>query len=522
MELQGLQVRLFILFACINLFAGCTRAETPPKTLRLNYLTEVNSLDPRFGYEIPANHTVKMLYEGLMRVDQAGNLSPAAAESYTLDEAGRCYTFHIREACWSNGEPLTAYDFEYSWRSVINPELPTQGASDFYPIKNVEEVVRRKLPVEAAGVRALDAKTLVVELSNPAPYFLELLTTSAYSPVLESDPTATNGPFCIVKRRPHNHMVLKKNPYYWRADKVLLERIEISIIEDATTQLALFEKGESDWFGKPFTKLPLDAVPDLEARESLEHLPERAVYLYFLNTEKFPFTHPKMRRAFSLGMCRQEVVDHVLQEGESIATSVNPGKSYFPDGAKLEAARLFEEALLELEITRETFPAVRLSYCGIETNQRVAAAIQQQWQQTFGVDISLDPQEWTTYYDNLCSGNYLIGGLSWHARIRDPIYNLQLFKYSEDRLNISNWENGEFQALLDSAEQQRDPAVRLEILAEAEAFLMEQMPVIPIYFLTVSYAKNPQLKGVYLSELNEIDFTWSFLEPAQLSQPPPG
>ena len=124
--------------------------------------------------------------------------------------------------------------------------------------------------------------------------------------------------------------------------------------------------------------------------------------------------------------------------------------------------------------------------------------------------MRLEPQEWTTYYANLTSGNYLLGGLSWHSRIDDPIYNLQIFKRKEDRLNISKWENGIYQTLLTEAQQEVDPELRNALLLEAEELIIDEMPVIPIYFLTVSYAKNAQLENVFISQTNQLDFSRAY------------
>lgn len=510
-------IRFYLLLICIFTFCGCEKSSSE-KTLKLTFLSEVNSLDPRFGYEIPANHAVKMLFEGLMRFSPDRGLIPAAAESYQISQNQKKYTFKIRPSKWINGQPVTAFDFEYAWKSIVDPKLPTQGAADFYPIKNVEAIVRGDLPVDAAGITAIDAETLVVELAYPCPFFLELTATSAYSPIYrneaEKNPFSehfqiTNGPFYLKEWVQQDHMIFEKNPAYWNAGSVSLERIEISIIEDVSTQLALFEKGESDWFGKPFAKLPLDAVPDLESKMLLHHFPEKAVYWYFINTEKYPFNHPKVRRAFGLAVDRHEIVSHLLKEKEECATSVNRGYHLFNDGAIDEAKALFCEALEEMGIDLDSFPVVHLSYCNIETNHRIACAVQQQWQNVFKIQVKLDPQEWTTYYDNLSNGKFEIGGLSWHSRVRDPIYNLQLFKYSDDRLNMANWENQEFQKLIDGAQGESNLQKRQTLLEKAESILMDEMPIIPLYFLTISYAKNSLLDHVYLSDMNEIDFAWA-------------
>lgn len=503
--------KILILFTLMIIFTSCEKKNSSPTTtLRLLFLNDVNSLDPRFGYEIPANHAIKMLFEGLLRHDPSGNLRPGVAERYAVSPDGKKYTFFLRHSTWSTGQPVTAHDFVYSWKGIIDPQLPTQGSADFYPIKQVEAVIKGEASLDEVGVRALDTYTLEVELEYPTPYFLDLITTAPFSPVSIENEKATNGPFKLKEHLPNHRLVLEKNNTYWDASHIQLEQIEISIIEDVQTQLALFEKGDADWFGKPFAKLPLDAVPALYQRQKLQTFPEKAVYWYFLNTQKFPFNEVKFRKAFAYAMNRKILVSHLLQEREEEALSVNRGHSYFRDGDVEKANLLFEEALEAHQLTRETFPPIKLSYCGIETNHKIASVVQQQWQDALGIVVELDPQEWTTYYDNLANGNFLIGGLSWHSRITDPIYNLQLFTYESDRLNMSNWEHPHFQELMGQAQREQDPTKRLAFLEEAEALLMEEMPIIPIYFLSVSYAKNPALKGVYISDINEIDLTRAY------------
>ena len=493
------------------------------KTLRLAFLTEANSLDPRYGYEIPANHLIKMLFEGLMRMTPEKTLIPAACEEVEISKDQKTYTFRIRSALWSNGKPVTAHDFEYAWKWVIDPKTSSRGTSDFYPIKNVQAIVKGELPIDAAGIRCEDAKTLVVELDHPTPYFLELTSTSVYSPICNgidrTDPLwaqktgesfVSNGPFLLKERNPNSHLALSKNPHYWNAGQVAMDQIQIAIVNDIQTQMALFQKNQIDWFGKPFTTLPLDAIPSLRKEKILELFPEQALYWYFINTEKFPFHNTKMRRAFAYAVDRKSIVDHLLKEDEEIATGVNRNSHFFTDADLPKAKELFEEALSELKLTRETFPKIALSFCNIETNNRVACIVQQQLKEALGIEVTLDGQEWVKYYDNIVHGNFQIGGLCWHSRIRDPIYNLHLFKHKNDLLNVSRWENTRFQQLIDEAENQVDQAARDEALREAESLLMEEMPIIPVYHLTVSYAKNPLLKNVYVSEINEIDFTWTY------------
>lgn len=517
-----------VLLMLFTLFLTACHKKNPSmqeSELKIMFLNEVNSLDPRYGYEIPANFAVKTLFEGLMRVNTEGQIVPAIASHYEVSKDQKSYTFHLRPSLWSNGEKLTAYDFEYAWKGVIDPSLPTQGKADFYPIKNVENVIAGKSSLDEVGIHALDANTLHVELENPTPYFLELITTSAYLPVNRSHDEAfphwaekggeefvCNGPFHLAQWDKNYSMIFEKNPFYWDEKNVPTKKITVAIVEDATTQMLLFEKGESDFFGKPLTKLPLDSVEALKAKHCLHERPEQAVYWYFLNTEKFPLNNPKIRLALALSIHREDITKHILKESEEPALAIYRNHvAYFQDADISTAQKLFQEGLEELGLTLSTFPELPLSYCGIETNHRIANAVQQQWQEALKIRVKLDPQEWTTYYDRLSSGELLIGGLSWHSRVKDPIYNLQIFKYRNDRLNMSYWEDSYYQQLLTSAQEELNFEKRDSLLSTAESYLISQMPVIPIYFLTLSYAKKDNLENVYLSETNTLDLSRAYL-----------
>jgi len=224
--------------------------------LNVSFQSEVRSLDPRIGIDYPSAFAIKMLFEGLMQVDMDGQIKPAIAKSYKVSPDGKTYTFSIRPSRWSNGEEITAFDFEYSWKKVIDPDGETLGVHNFYPIKNVRKILREKLPIDAAGIKALDAKTLVVELEHPTPYFVEITATPSYFPVNSrldrKDPNwvnkggegfVSNGPFMLERHRLEDEIVVKKNPLYWDAKNVKLPGIKIAIIKDSSTQLQLFEKG---------------------------------------------------------------------------------------------------------------------------------------------------------------------------------------------------------------------------------------------------------------------------------------
>jgi oligopeptide transport system substrate-binding protein len=499
--------------------------------LRLNLAGDVNSLDPRQGYNHPSCFFVKLLFEGLMRLGPNGEIIPGAAASYEVSEDRKTYTFHLRPSKWTDGSEVTAYDFEYAWKKIVTPASATRAAHNFYSIKNVQAALKGEVSVDEVGIRAIDCKTFVVELEYPAPYFLEAITTAPFRPIPsavdQKDPQwasrkgrqfICNGPFRL-KGWAHNNLVtLIKNSHYWRKDKIRLPGIAVSFVKEEVAQLMMFEKGELDWVGRPLAPLPLDALATLKKEGKFESFPACGLHWYFFNTETFPFNNKKMRLAFAYAINRREIVENMLQGDEqpamgiftaSLALQQNP---YFSDNDVTTARVLFDEALQEMGLTRETCPQISLSSPQSEANRRLSQIVQQQWNQAFGISVKLDSEEWKVYYDKVAQGNYQVAGMNWMTWIKDPIYILQIFKSKSGGMNMPKWEDARYQALLDASDQEIDTLKRRELLHQAEKLLLEEMPVAPVYFLTMTFARNPRLKNTCISDLSEVDFTWAHLE----------
>lgn len=493
--------------------------------------TEVRSLDPSIGIDDSSQIILRMLFEGLMTLDLSGNLVPAAAERYEISSDLKTYTFFLRDSKWSNGEPVTAYDFEYSWKRVIGRSTKGAAVHNYYPIKNVQSFVQKKTSLDEVGIKALNAKTLRVELEHPTPYFLEVISTSSFFPINAEidkknpdwmneagDTFISNGPFILAQHKQNDEIIVLKNPHYWDRDHVKLAGIKIAIVQEGLTQLHMFEKNELVWTGKPLSRIPLDALPALKKRGDLTFVPSMGIYWYFINTEAFPFNNKKMRKAFAYALHRKEITDHILQEGEMPALGVLPKSlnvytdPYFPDNNVEQARKLFAEALQELGITKEQLPPIVLSYNSSEYHQRTSQIAQEQWEKAFDIRVVLQQEEWKVHYQNLVKGNFQIGGMGWHSWLRDPIYIMQTFRFRSDGVNMSRWENPVYQALLNDTEMEVDNEKRREKFFLAEKLLMEEMPVIPMYFTSICYAKKKNLKNVYVSELNQLDFKWAEYE----------
>jgi oligopeptide transport system substrate-binding protein len=518
------------------LAASCQKSEEPAEEaeeplLHIGLSTEVRSLDPRLGIDDASGIVIYMLFDGLMAIDLNGKLTYSIAQSHEVSSDQKKYTFHLRPCKWSNGDEVTAYDFEYAWKKIVSSNVKGSAVHTFYPIKNVQAILRRTKTIDEVGISAPDEKTLIVELEHPTAYFLEVLATSPYFPINakldQKNPHwanevgtsfVCNGPFLLKEHRQNDELFVLKNPYYWDAESVKLPGIQVAIVSDPLTQLSMFEKDDLEWIGKPLSKLPLDSIPTLRKEGKLTSIPSLGLYWYFINTEALPFNNKKMRQAFAYAINREEITTHILQEGEKPAFGLLQAglgvhqTAHFKDNNLILARKLFEEGLKELGLTRETLPPITLNYNTSEYHQRVAQAIQEQWNQAFDVSVELQHEDWKVHYQKLVSGDFQIGGMGWDTWLKDPIYIMLTFRYKSDGINMSRWENPLYQQYIDQTEEELSPSKRLLLFEKAESLLMDEMPVIPIYFKANCFAKKDSIKDVYVSELGRIIFKWAYIE----------
>ncbi len=499
------------------------------KKVRLYLQSEPISMDPRKAGNRISQIAIRELFEGLMRIDSQGRPTLAVAKSYEVSEDKCTYRFHLRPATWSNGMPVTAYDFEYSWLSNLYPDAPTAYSYAFYCIKNARDARMGEVKMDEVGIKAIDESTLVVTLEHPAPYFIELTSNPLYSPVckavVEQNPDwhndagpnyVTNGPFVLSEWKHRTELVLAKNERYWDQAAVSVHALSFPIIEDPLTALNMFETGELDWVGDPFGSLPLEAIPRLKERKKLEQRPIGSVNWLEVNVRHKLLQSAKVRRAFAMAINRQELVDHLLQGGERPAYTLLPEtltfmqQPFFADNDIQTARTLFDEGVKELHLSKDALPEIMLCHSSDPREKSIAEAVQQQWEAAFGVKITLSPADWNAHLKRVASGEFDVAGLTWYTFYHDPIYNLEFLKYATASFNGTHWEHPHFIELLNRSDAAVDEAVRDELLCQAEAFLMTQMPVIPICHNTSKFCKNPKIYGESLSpigmfELKKVD-----------------
>jgi len=499
-----------------------------PQVLRINIHQEPSTVDPGIAEDNVSGGITRATFDGLTRLDKDAKPMNSVAQDVKVSEDGLTYTFTLRDSKWSNGEPLTAHDFEFAWKRALDPKTASNYAYQLYYVKNGQKFHTGKGTADEVGVKALDDKTLEVKLENPTPYFLELTAFYTYYPVskkvVEANPNwakeaAThvgNGPFKMTAWEHKSKIVLEKNENYWDKDNVKLDKIEMAMIEDENTELSMFENGELDWAGQPLSQLPTDAIPALKDAGTLVIHPKATMYWYKFNTEKAPFNNAKIRKAFAYAVNRQEIVDNITQAGQVPAMGLLPQtmavkpEGYFKDNDVETAKKLLEEGMKELGITE--LPSITLSYNTVERHKKIAEAVQDQWKKALGVDVKLANKEMKVHLEDMHQGNYQIGRLGWNADFNDPINYMEMYRDKDGGNNDTRWENARYKELIIQSAKETDPEKRKALFAEAEQIFMDEMPVIPIFNDVDVWAQSDKVKGVQVDGLGFVDFKWAEMQ----------
>ncbi len=503
--------------------ASWQRKISSQQILRLSYLYFPISLDPRIGGDEASERLIELLFEGLMRIGSDGKPACALAKSYEISADGRQYTFHLRDSLWTNGDPVTAYDFEYTWKRILSPGFSTPFAYYFYLIKNAKNAKEGSVSLDEVGVRVLDERTLKVELENPAPYFLERVATATlYAPVnhqvdkihpnwsdQEGKGYVCNGPFQLKKRSITRGYELVKNPLYWDKERVFLDQILVTQ-NDNYTALQMFKNDETDWLGRPLRAWDPSFTTNLTGKA--EYCSTQRIFWYVFNVQRFPFNHVKLRKALAYAVNRKVIIEELQYDVSSATTPLPLGHTQLlgrgiNDGDNEYALRLFEESLKELGIKREDFPTITLIQTKGAIADQVAPFIARQWRELFGIRCRADSYEWNTIFDKMTHGDYQIGGLSWKSGISDPINTLNAFRYASEKVNFAQWEDERYQKCLDAADKEVDYVKRLSYLRKAEEVLLREMPIIPIYYEMQQFMRKERLKVAVNPTTGQIDFS---------------
>lgn len=486
------------------------------------------AVDPRKVRGLGSVNIIDLLFEGLTRLDEHGNALPTIAEKIDVSNDFKTYTFHLRETYWSNGDPVTAHDFEYSWKTTLNRQLNAPYAYQFFVIKNAQKAHKGEVPLSEVGARCQNNRTLVVELENPTPYFLQLVSSTPFFPVnqawTEAHPdnkihgkvsAVSNGPFTLDKWENNGSITLKKNPYYYNKEHVHLQRLLFSTIDDYTA-LALFENHELDWVGSPMGTIPLDTVAILKKKkETLHTAPAAGTQFIRVNINSPYLNNILFRKALALAIDRQAIVDHIMQADQLPATSFVPPcmglqqNRFFPLYDAQEAQKLYNQALQEMKIEEPS--SLVLSYAASERMHKIAQVLQQNIKEVLGLELRLESSEAKMFFEKVNTMRYDLALGSWFADFQDPISFLTVFQYKDNGTNNTGWENAEYTKLLDASSLVSNKEKRFYLLDKAQEVLLNEMPIIPIFHFTFSYLKNSAFKKARLTELGRLELDRAYL-----------
>lgn len=509
------------------LITGCGSQEpnyNPDSTISMTLSNEPATLDPAMTYGLTESSVELALFEGLTRLDESNTPQPALAESWDISTDGLTYTFHLRrDIKWSDGTPITAQDFVYSWLRALKPETGCGNAYMFFNIQKAEAYNSEEAQAEEVGIKALDDYTLSVTLAAPAPYFLDLTAFHAFYPVpkhvVENAPDtwASNyktiigcGPYKIIKWAHASEIVLEQNENYWNKDVVKSQWIKMPISESKSTRLTMLESNLTD--------IILDPPPADEERLEKMGLYKVAPLLgtsyYVFNVTKPPFDNVKVRKAFAAAVTRQELIDKVIKNGKQAATTFVPpginanGKDFAQETGSLinENPQLAKEMLAASGYKGE---AVTILYNTNEMNKAISEALQAMWKEHLGVEAELTNQETKVFYATRENGQYQIAIANWIADFADPVNFLDVFS---DKTNDAQYHNPVYDHLLKQAHKEADPAKRLQLLHQAEKILFDDCVIIPVYYTNQVMVVNPKFKGYIASPMGPIDLIKAYKE----------
>ncbi len=479
---------------------------------------EPGTLEPGLSQGTHESWILDQMFKGLYTKTPEGTVEPALAETTEVSEDGKTWTFTLIDYTWSTGNEGTAQDFVDSIMFTLNPDNAAKYAANLWIIEGAKEYNSGEAGPEGVGVKALDDKTLEITLTSPIPYLPDLLTNTFFYPIdsknaaeypdwyMSPDHYSSNGPFVLTKWAPKEEIFISKNENYYNADLTNLDGVSFSMVEDKTTEWQMYEQGQLDVV---YSLLP-DVVEKLTAEGSTELYTgtDLSTYYYIFNTEVVPFNNPKVRRALSMAIDREALVSTVTKRGEEPAYTLTPpgvpdenGNDYAGDLGQLftedveEAKVLLEEGLAEEGMTINDFQFTLL-YNTDDVHKKVAEAIQSMWSTNLGVNCNLENAEFQTVLDRRTSGDFDVARAGWVGDYVDPMTFLELFT-SYSAFNDGHWVNEEYDALIEAALYNQDPASRMEQLREAETILIEEMPIMPIYYYAKSVAIKPYVTGVY-------------------------
>ena len=517
---------IFVFAACGNNGGSAAKGDD---VMDVCIASEPDSIDPALSTSLDGGTMNLHTFEGLVKwaPDKKGKakLVPGMAEKWDVSDDKLEWTFHLRKDLkWSDGSPLTAKDFVYSWNRLVNPDT---GADYEYML---DMVAGYDSPDKKLEIEAVDDQTFKVKLAKLTPYFEEICAFPATVPVKQdiiensgddwtskADTYVSNGPFKMTERKRNSKIVMEPNENYYDADKVKTKKLVFHLMDDTNAMYAAFKSGELDFINQ----VPPDETKALLKDKTLKVEPQIGTYFVCFNTKKAPFDNPKVREAFSLAIDRNFIVNDVTATGETVAGGFVPagindaegvngdefrkvGGDFYKIGkddydANCEKAKkLMEEAGYP---EGKGFPTVDYLYNTDANHKAIAEALQNMWQDKLGVKVTLQNQEWNVFINDRKEGNYTIARHGWVGDYNDPMTFIDMFITGGGN-NDAKYENPAYDALVKAAKAETDTEKRMQLMHDAEKILVEDDSVVaPLYFYTSKHMIQDGIKGLYYTPL---------------------
>ena len=515
-------VKIQYTFILLLLLANCSNNESPvdaglrDQVFHFGNGTEPQGIDPHIVTGVPENHLLTALCEGLtINNPKGGPNLPGVAKSWEISQDGKTYIFNIHEdASWSNGEPVTAEDFVWSWQRILTASLGSQYPDMLYYVKNAKEFHQGEIiDFDQVGVKAISNKTLEVELHSPTAFFIKLLshystypvhkdTVLAYGSIDDRNGEWTrpgnfvcNGPFNLKTWELNKKIVVEKSSTYWDASKVRLNEIHFYPVSNESTEDRMFRAGQLH----VTNVVPLEKCPVYleENNPNLRIDPYMGTYFYRINTTNEVLKDVNVRKALAYAINRTQIVEKVSKCGQKPAYSFTPPGSanYYPD-----TEVPFDPVLANTLLTKagypngEGFPKLEILFNTQEGHRKIALAIQQMWQQNLGIDVELVNQDWKVYLAREMVLDFQVSIAGCIGYYEDPNTFLDTLRPNRGN-NKTGWENTEYDQLIELANSINNQEERYKVFMEAERLLIDEMPIIPIYTYVRQYQLSQDVKG---------------------------
>lgn len=516
---------------------SCSKGKNENDGIIVNLSVEPKTIDPSLNAQIYGVIYISHVFEGLTVRDRNNKIVPGVAEDWEISADGKTYTFFLRtNSTWSDGKPVVAEDFVYSWQRQVDPKVASEYSYQHEPVKNAMAITRGEMPVDSLGVKALDDHTLVVELEAPTAYFLEVAAFPTFAPLrkdiieqygdswtLKPETYIGNGPYIMSERNIDENIIMVKNPNYWNADSIVTEKITFVFMQNGAAAVAGIKDGSLHMAYEP----PQQDIPTLLEEGLIQIKPLIATYYYPINVTNEYLKDPRVRKALSLAIDRNYIVENVTKGGQKPASGWVPYAVNDVDGDfRINGGDLYDvskegysnnvemakQLLAEAGYPNgEGFPVIEFK-TDPGNHVGIFEAVQQMWKEHLNIDSTITQIDNALLGQTLLEKNFMIGRLYWSADYSDPMSMMSLFT-SYNTQNNGGYSNQRYDELIGEAMSTDDNNIRMKAMHEAEKILIqEDMGAIPIYFFTEPLLVNPKLKDVVYNPLGFHKFFYAYLE----------